>query len=715
MTPLGSPTATPSTAPFSMVVTFNDLTSAAGLKYLDEYLLSRSYISGYQPSNDDIVVHTAISKTPPEEFINLCRWSFVFGDGVGVIVEGSAANTEEKVPTSAAARANFFDDEDASLTAYFLKLKLLGREGEGEGDLETPRVIRNVIALVEKAENLHHNFECHQELFFECRAYESEFHGVLKQAIVDTFGSLIWALASDFTRMDELYGLVGHVFANVWGVAKIKDYISSLSHFPKDARKLLDSEVEMKLADALETLFFKSKDTVKCLKDLFIDILLLESPLVIRLLKKKLTSCLGCDLHVAELFLELLETAERVVAERVSESGAAFNYRVLDRVVADFYHMILAMEVTENRVGINMLHLKSGLRIVDEEMENFHPDVMRNILDITLEDMVSELYYSFSLTFKGLASLEAKRKFRAPRTSPSCNSSPCPIEHVAEEAVASKICTETPSPLLSEKMGNVSLPSDPVEDAIATEVENPFESPRHGKDIFFLVGTNYQFVDDSHFSYLHDMKDMKDETRSSEHTSLQQPKHSIHRPCLTQLKEHEVESARDAVEGKTRKESRKVIVRSSYFQHKTVNINDQENKQDGLVRDNLANDICNHPVPESAVGNRYSIGIGNVLKRKKTTNDSVQEENVKFKHICTDTDEGKFGSNISHLGNYSDIAEKSMEKFVSMISSFRYSSSGSRASGLRAPLKDVRNTSNNRSTVGVDFSQFAYAPKNHKT
>lgn len=72
------------------------------------------------------------------------------------------------------------------------------------------------------------------------------------------------------------------------------------------------------------------------------------------------------------------------------------------------------------------------------------------------------------------------------------------------------------------------------------------------------------------------------------------------------------------------------------------------------------------------------------------------QENVKSKHICTDTDEGKFGSNISHLGNYSDIAEKSMEKFVSMISSFRYSSSGSRASGLRAPLKDVRNTSNNR-------------------
>lgn len=59
------------------------------------------------------------------------------------------------------------------------------------------------------------------------------------------------------------------------------------------------------------------------------------------------------------------------------------------------------------------------------------------------------------------------------------------------------------------------------------------------------------------------------------------------------------------------------------------------------------------------------------------------------------TDEEKFGSNISHLGHYSDIAEKSMERFVSVISSFRFSS-GSRASGLRAPLKDVRNTCNSR-------------------
>lgn len=54
--------------------------------------------------------------------------------------------------------------------------------------------------------------------------------------------------------------------------------------------------------------------------------------------------------------------------------------------------------------------------------------------------------------------------------------------------------------------------------------------------------------------------------------------------------------------------------------------------------------------------------------------------------------EGKFGCDVSHLKKYSDIAENSMERFASLISSFRYNPSGSRASGLRPPLKDIRNT-----------------------
>ena len=61
----------------------------------------------------------------------------------------------------------------------------------------------------------------------------------------------------------------------------------------------------------------------------------------------------------------------------------------------------------------------------------------------------------------------------------------------------------------------------------------------------------------------------------------------------------------------------------------------------------------------------------------------------------TKKEQDKFGCNISHIDRYSDIAGKSVEKFAALISSFRYTA-GSRPSGLRAPLKDVRNTCTNR-------------------
>lgn len=73
--------------------------------------------------------------------------------------------------------------------------------------------------------------------------------------------------------------------------------------------------------------------------------------------------------------------------------------------------------------------------------------------------------------------------------------------------------------------------------------------------------------------------------------------------------------------------------------------------------------------------------------------------------------EGKFGCNVAHVNKYSGIAEKSMYKFAALISSFRYA--GSRASGLRAPLKDVKNTLPVRSAASENFNctkftQFTY-------
>ncbi|KAK9198219.1 hypothetical protein WN944_013403 [Citrus x changshan-huyou] len=84
----------------AMAVAFDNVNSATGLKKLDEYLLTRSYITGYQASKDDITVYSALSKAPSSEYVNVSRWykhidallriSGVTGEGSGVTVEGSA-------------------------------------------------------------------------------------------------------------------------------------------------------------------------------------------------------------------------------------------------------------------------------------------------------------------------------------------------------------------------------------------------------------------------------------------------------------------------------------------------------------------------------------------------------------------------------------------------------------------------------------------------
>ncbi|KAJ6375390.1 hypothetical protein OIU77_000382 [Salix suchowensis] len=92
-----------------MAVAFYDLTSAAGLKKLDDYLLSRSYISGYQASKDDLTVFAAFSSAPAAEYVNVSRWythinallriSGVEAEGCGVVIEGSAPITSEAIAT----------------------------------------------------------------------------------------------------------------------------------------------------------------------------------------------------------------------------------------------------------------------------------------------------------------------------------------------------------------------------------------------------------------------------------------------------------------------------------------------------------------------------------------------------------------------------------------------------------------------------------------
>ncbi|XP_039137440.1 elongation factor 1-delta 1-like [Dioscorea cayenensis subsp. rotundata] len=107
-----------------MAVTFHNVNLEAGLQKLDQYLLTRSYITGYQASKDDIAVHAAFSSAPSSDYVNVSRWynhidallklSGVTCEGQGVTISGSAPPAEV-APSSPAiddAKAPAAEDDD---------------------------------------------------------------------------------------------------------------------------------------------------------------------------------------------------------------------------------------------------------------------------------------------------------------------------------------------------------------------------------------------------------------------------------------------------------------------------------------------------------------------------------------------------------------------------------------------------------------------------
>ncbi|GLJ40054.1 hypothetical protein SUGI_0820140 [Cryptomeria japonica] len=88
--------------------------------------------------------------------------------------------------------------------------------------------------------------------------------------------------------------------------------------------------------------------------------------------------------------------------------------------------------------------------------------------------------------------------------------------------------------------------------------------------------------------------------------------------------------------------------------------------------------------------------------------------------ISSTVQQEKFACNISHIEQYSDIAEQSMERIASTISSFRYTTGRARASGLRAPSKSATTSKSVRdldqtSDSQVDFSKFAYKSNKNRS
>lgn len=113
-----------------MAVTFCNLNSVSGLKKLDDYLLTRSYITGYQASKDDLAVYAALSTAPSLEYVNVARWynhidallkmCGVTAEGAGVKIESSASVAEEapSSPPVADKKAPAADDDDDDMDLF---------------------------------------------------------------------------------------------------------------------------------------------------------------------------------------------------------------------------------------------------------------------------------------------------------------------------------------------------------------------------------------------------------------------------------------------------------------------------------------------------------------------------------------------------------------------------------------------------------------------
>jgi len=90
---------------------YGDLSTAAGLKKLNEILRDRSYLQGYQPSQADTTAFNAIKSAPGNDLPHALRWYNhikSFGDLRKQFPAGSA-------PAAAAPAAAADDDDDVDL------------------------------------------------------------------------------------------------------------------------------------------------------------------------------------------------------------------------------------------------------------------------------------------------------------------------------------------------------------------------------------------------------------------------------------------------------------------------------------------------------------------------------------------------------------------------------------------------------------------------
>ncbi|KAI5670730.1 hypothetical protein M9H77_11094 [Catharanthus roseus] len=424
-------------------------------------------------------------------------------------------------------------------------------------------------------------------------------------------------------------------------------------------------------------------------------------------------------------------------------------------------------------------------------LKQFKLEVERKKLDLPVQKNLLTNYFCF-------ASLEAKRKFRTPRNSPTQRNT----LHVSTSDL-----TDVSAEAKSDKMGNsTTVLPESVENTCANVASEYLLQRCHGvydaEEIEEDRGTQYNLLTNAIYepstalSWEHNSSSqskvraekgkvvvrssyfLKSSTQDRNQVKKSYEDDVATEKCRATFADFGYRSVSDDCEKKTRTVKKNAIVRSAYFQHKpsresinydksdnclvketiihqdkhflgpyeveckttidkgdgiwcsysqqnSVSMNSQEIENVNLLdEDHLISDREKYAVPEIS---SFGIDIleGASKKRKAMMVDDGETEDARRNDVRMDAvlplqsdtnslettaHDGKFGCNISHLGHYSEIAEKSMDNFVSVISSFRFTSNGSRASGLRAPLKDIRNTCISRSSSDMDLSKFVYAP-----
>ncbi|KAF8663885.1 hypothetical protein HU200_055223 [Digitaria exilis] len=338
-------------------------------------------------------------------------------------------------------------------------------------------------------------------------------------------------------------------------------------------------------------------------------------------------------------------------------------------------------------------------------------------LDLPVQKNILTNYFcilSINILQFRLASLEAKRKFRAPKVTPkqqvSDGSLPSPQ---TEDSSTPDSVEDTRLPtdhIQASQCSSERLSSEPSQDE---PIDAAFQCSSERISCQFTLNDSTNIL--PQWSSRDSGSDPPYEDTGIEDGKVLVTSHQISEPSLLSHNMEPSIPVQPHTEGTTTSKN-KDIVRSSYF--KTVNKRVSTNQEEQLA-DEEDYDIgtCNLP------GDR--LRKSGMLKRRKfcgiqnfkddslqpiSSDDSppvIDEGNPIYRldyagHNIDDADdtnlsEGRFGCNVSHVNIYSGIAEKSMDKFAALISSFRYP--GSRASGLRAPLKDVKNTLSVRYSV----------------